>query len=420
MYSKFRDFFYNYKTAIQNAGYLTCLQVLSLVFPLITYPHLIKTLGTNLYGEIILAQGAAFLLCAFVSYGFNLSATRKITKHKRELKSVSNIFTATIVAKFVIFLPALMIFITYIYCVKPSELHVIYLLCVGPLIYEVFFPTWLFQGLEEMKYITILNALFRLIMLVSVFVFIREPSDGIKFAFVSLSYYIFMSIASQLVVYNKLSVKYRRVDFAYIKVSFVDGYSIFISSIFIALKDRLNIIVVGIVFGPSQVIIYDIALKVISVLSIPQNIILTAFFPQVVNKREVSLIKKLFISICGFNIIIVTTIYIVFPYIAAWLLPNVYVEDFYVIYILLTSVVFVGVSSSIGRLILLPFGYDKLLAKTVVVNCILYFLFMFTYVYFVNDKSLIEFSCLILTIYITEIYLRGWAAFSVFKNEKGN
>ena len=54
-----------HKKLIENFSYLSVLQILSLITPLITYPYLVKTLGEVMYGTVVFAQ-------AVVTY-FNIS-----------------------------------------------------------------------------------------------------------------------------------------------------------------------------------------------------------------------------------------------------------------------------------------------------------------------------------------------------------
>ncbi len=406
MYVRLQQIVSKNKVALSNAGYLTCLQALTLAFPLISYPYLIKTLGSSLYGEILLAQGVAFFLCAFVSYGFNLSATREISLNKNRLRKVSKIYTATIISKVIILIPSIFIFFCYGYYSASEDMRLLYFFCMGPLIYEVFFPTWLYQGLEKMKYITVLNVICRTFLLISIFTIVKSPEDGIKLAIVNFSFYLTISIMSQWVVYAKLKVVFEKIGWRNVVRSFKNGYAIFISTIFIAIKDRLNILIVGAVFGPSQVVIYDLAIKIVSVLSIPQNIIITAFFPQVVKRKNVKEIMNISILICAINVVLVTASYFVLPYLLSGFVEGDFKNNMLVIYTLLTSIILVGISGSIGRLLLLPFGYDKLLAKTVVANCLIYFISIVAYIYLTEQKTILDFSILILIIYFTEMCIR--------------
>lgn len=42
---------------------------------------------------------------------------------------------------------------------------------------NVISPTWFYQGMERMKYITLLNVLTNVIFVAAIFLFIKKPSD---------------------------------------------------------------------------------------------------------------------------------------------------------------------------------------------------------------------------------------------------
>ena len=44
------------KTVLANFSYLSILQVFTILFPLLTYPYLLRVIGLELYGVIIFAQ----------------------------------------------------------------------------------------------------------------------------------------------------------------------------------------------------------------------------------------------------------------------------------------------------------------------------------------------------------------------------
>ncbi|WP_429140931.1 oligosaccharide flippase family protein [Aeromonas veronii] len=406
------------KTALTNAWYLSIFQMLSLVFPLITYPYIIKVIGDELYGSILLGQGVAYFLSAFVSYGFNLSITRDISLNKEDIVFVSKIYTATILCKSLIFIPVIIMFGIYGYLTVLPEKQMLFFLCAGPLVYELLFPTWLFQGLEKMKYITVVTVISRFILLLSIFSFVKEEADAKLFALINISFYIASGLFAQYVAFSSLAVRFVRVKLSFCLQAFKNGYAIFLSTIFIAMKDRLNVIIVGSIFGPQQVVIYDLAMKIVSVISIPQNIIFSAFYPSVVKDRDIGKIKKLGALITFINTIIVIGVFAILPYAYSYLIGESY-PDVYNLYILSSTIILIGISGVMGRFTMLAFGYDKLLARTTIVNCVVYFMSILVYSLLSIEKSLIDFSILIFLIYSSELLIRFFGLrFSGLYNEK--
>ena len=58
------------KTVLANFSYLSILQVFTILFPLLTYPYLLRVIGLELYGVIIFAQAIINYLRICVSSSF--------------------------------------------------------------------------------------------------------------------------------------------------------------------------------------------------------------------------------------------------------------------------------------------------------------------------------------------------------------
>ena len=52
----FQDKLSRNKTVLANFSYLSILQVFTILFPLLTYPYLLRVIGLELYGVIVFAQ----------------------------------------------------------------------------------------------------------------------------------------------------------------------------------------------------------------------------------------------------------------------------------------------------------------------------------------------------------------------------
>ena len=75
------------KMLLANFTYLSIIEIIGLLLPLITFPYLIRTIGAQKYGIIVFAQTIVAYLVMIVNFGFNVSATR------RELVKIGTILT---------------------------------------------------------------------------------------------------------------------------------------------------------------------------------------------------------------------------------------------------------------------------------------------------------------------------------------
>ncbi|EFO2744992.1 O100 family O-antigen flippase, partial [Escherichia coli] len=71
-------------TLMRNILFLGLIQGSSFLLPLILLPFLIKTLGTETYGKMILYQVFFLYLSTIIDFGYNFSATQNIARNQND------------------------------------------------------------------------------------------------------------------------------------------------------------------------------------------------------------------------------------------------------------------------------------------------------------------------------------------------
>ncbi|EEY3565558.1 flippase, partial [Escherichia coli] len=231
------------------------------IFPLITLPYLVRTLGVDKFGYLMLGQALIQYFILMTDYGFNFSATKKIAT-STSIDERNEVYTETLNAKMI--LVTLCLFLMLIIINIIPMFHSISMVCIILFIGvlgNIFFPVYLFQGMEKMKSIAWVTVLARTLMLLSVFLFVKDNND-INAA--ALAFSIALIVPGMMSIYlirKNHIVAYKGFSFSKAFIAIKASTPLFISQIAITFYTTFNSILIGHVFNARQVGIYSAADK---------------------------------------------------------------------------------------------------------------------------------------------------------------
>ncbi len=174
--------------SLSNNVLLNLIKVLmSLVFPLITFPYASRVLGPTGIGQVNFAQSIVSyfqIIAALGISGYAIRGVAKLRDKKLELQSfVKEVLTinfiSTIVAYFFLALG-----LALIGTIRDHAIVII--VCSSSILFSTIGMEWLYTGLEEFKYITIRSIAFQGISLVLLFLLVRDESDVVNYAIVCI------------------------------------------------------------------------------------------------------------------------------------------------------------------------------------------------------------------------------------------
>lgn len=170
----------NRKTLISNFLSLSSLQALNMILPFITLPYLVRILGIENFGLINFVLSIIMYFNILISFGFELSATREISINKNNLEKVSEIFSSIMIIKFLLFSFSFLILTILVLSIEKFNNDIILFYITFSIVFgNMIFPSWLFQGMEKMKYITYINVVSKSIFTILIFVMVKDENDFI-------------------------------------------------------------------------------------------------------------------------------------------------------------------------------------------------------------------------------------------------
>lgn len=368
-----------YKQILENMVSLTGLQFASYILPLITLPYLTLILGPEKFG---LTQYAISLITYFqflTDYGFNLSATRELAIVREDMEKVSEIFNSVMFIKIILTIISFVILLIIVTFIPKFNMDSdVYVLTFGMVVGYMLFPTWLFQGLEYMKYTSILNIIGKVIFTVLIFLFIHHSTDYLLVPIINSIGYITVGILGIYIALTRFDIHVRLPSIKNIKYHLKEGWHVFISTIAINMYTTTNTFLLGLLTNNTIVGYYSIAEKIVLAVNGLLNPISQALYPfisRTVNtetkKTSITFIRKITKLMAVIGLIFSGILFIFAKPIILILFGNAYASSILVLRILAMLPFVVALSTVFGIETMLTFNYNRAFTTIVLIGGII-------------------------------------------------
>ena len=352
-----------YKSLIESILSLSFLQLANMILPLITLPYLVKVLGVNNYGIYVFAYSVSNYFATIIDYGFKLTGTRDVALNRKDPMALSAIISKILYSKVLLAIVSLLILSATIPLFdKYNESYLVFYFSFLVVLFTSFFPDWFFQGIEKMRFITILNLSSRLVFTIAIFIFIKSPVDYIFVPLISAIGGLVAMIGAWWIILVQMKLSFIRQRTADIVKTIKESTPLFLNSLFPTLYNNTSAFLLGIFGTPTQLAYYGAAQRIVEAIGTSAIRILTqAFFPHLnVQKGQSKAVGKIFF----FSGLILAVFFIVS---APWIVKYLFTEEFgqsvWLIRIIGLSVLFFAINDNYGTNYLLVNRQDKLLMR---------------------------------------------------------
>lgn len=284
-----------YKIMLENAFYMIFLKISVMLFALLSYPYLFQTLGAEKLGLVIYAASITAFSRVLIKFGFELSALRSASEVADDTHQLCRIFTSVLIIQsfnFGLIIILLVLFLNYSASMQEIK-YLLYFSLLMPLS-DIFMMTWLYQAIQKMKFISILNSLAGLLNLIGIFIFINKPDNFIYVPLVQgISFLLCAILASSIILHQRIAY-FTSVSMSEIAGHFKASLVLFVSRLGAAFNDQFTVILIANLAGPAAVTYFDISKKIIEVFKIPNILINTVVFPYIAKVRDLKFVNRVF------------------------------------------------------------------------------------------------------------------------------
>ena len=373
---------------IKNGIWLYLLQFFNTILPLLTLPYVTRIIGAEYYGVFSASFNIIAYLQVIVEYGFGMSATREVAVCKDDKKKVNNLFNAVIMARLFLLCISFTILIIISFLNKDSVKMACTIILFSCLVGYCIQQNWLYQGMQEMKYISLINIVARTVSTLLIFTFVKSREDIYIYCFLYAVSPILSGILGLIIACKRYKLFFIRPAFKDIISNLRKGWYVFTTQFSAKILNVVGITFLDIFTTNYEVGIFSAISKLPHMIVLLWSPISQVLYPLSSKKLSdsfddgllfVGKCRKVFLWIFGIGVSLAICLSRFLVYIA---FGNEYVPYYY---IAVPQFVFVLVAINNnfwGCQIMLGGGYDKKYSRcfqisviaTVLINLVLIYL----------------------------------------------
>lgn len=250
------------KSIKKNAILNSIRSVLSLCFPLITFPYSTRILGPENIGKVNFAQSVVSYFSIFASLGIWSYAVREAAKVRDDKQKLNQFafevfainITATVVAYIFLFIALLAI-------PKLADYWTLILICSMQIVFETIGMNWIYSAMEDYFYTTVRTIAFQIVSLALLFLLVKSRSDYLLYAAIT----VIASVGSNILnfIHSRKYISFRHYRKLAVKKHLKPIFTLFAFTIASSIFTTLDTTMIGFLSNDMQVGFYSAALKLV-------------------------------------------------------------------------------------------------------------------------------------------------------------
>lgn len=341
------------------------LSVTSILFPFITFPYVSRTLGVEVNGAINFTSSFVSYFALFATLGLSSYGVKVCAQVKESKKELSKVVHELLLISGIASIIVLCCLYLGIFFVPKLNAYASYLIVYSfNIVFNVLGINWMYQGIEEYRYVTTRTIVIKTISIILMFLFVKSPKDGLLYAVLS----VFASVGGNIIniIYSKKYIDYKYCGNYQIKRHIRPLMILFATNLAVNVYTNLDSVMLGILHDDYATGIYYVAVKIKTIL-----VTLISSFSVVImsrlsyenenghNNEMIRILKKSYSLIVFITIPVVVFFAIFARHCIILLSGNSYVLSVTPMIILLPTLFFSAISQILGSQYSVSVGKEK-------------------------------------------------------------
>lgn len=356
-------------------------QLISLGLPLLTLPYLAAVLGAEQLGRMAFALSVAQILVILTDYGFNLSASKAVSVNRHNPDKVAEIWcSVTLVRVFLALAGLACIGISALIFERARNELGLFLIAYVMVFGNVLYPQWLFQGLEKLKIISMVQLVARVIVFSLIFILVKSSSDIYWATFLQAGGYMFSGILALPLTLNALGFKRLRWPSPYKLIEQLkQGWHLFLSTAAINIYTTSNAFFLGIFVEPAMLAYYHVAEKLIRAVQTLYGPVSNAVYPHVSKlaasgqDKVLRFNRNMLLISGGVAFVIGVTVFVLAPFTVESIFGSAYKPAAEILQVFSVLPVIIVVSNIFGIQTMLPLGMESAFSRVLMAAAVFNF-----------------------------------------------
>lgn len=265
----------NYKV---NAIFSVLGVIFNTIVPIIVFPYVSRVIGVEGIGKYNFYSSALTYISIFSNFGISIYGVREIGKYAKDIIKQSTIFINLLFINLLSF-SCCVAFILYIilFTVYSSD-FILIILFSCTLFTNVIGAEWYFVAREKQGYLLIRNIIFKVISIISIFIFVKGPEDLISYVIITVFSVSGVSLVNVFYIYKNINLK--KCFALDISKHIKPLFSIFSIDILVRFLGLGDVVLLGVLATNESVGIYSMGLKIFLLAASMMKITATTLLPR--------------------------------------------------------------------------------------------------------------------------------------------
>lgn len=278
---------------VENTIMLYLMSIAKLIFPLLTLPYLTRVLSEEAYGLVTYVKSCMTYMSIIIDFGFMLSSVRDIVNAAGDKQKIGEITGNTFGAKLLLVFVASIVMT--VMCAKISVLQIDVLFVAFSFIAiatTAFFADFLFRGIEQMHFITLIYVSTKAISTVLTFLFVKDDRTMIWIPCLDILSNV-LSIIIAMIIIRKMQIRIRMTSLKDCWIMIRESFVYFTSSVATTAFSALNTLIIGIYLTDlKQVAYWGLCLNIISAIQGLYAPICNSVYPHMIREKDIRFTHK--------------------------------------------------------------------------------------------------------------------------------